>query len=111
MNTIRGDNLKQQHLDLWFLNATRFLKLLNNPTKYHQSISKSVGVIVITRFLLPNTVRTVNLKIAQSRVEVFVCNLPFQPSVQSYQVLSIYLKNVGVIMITSIYCQIQSEEN
>ena len=66
-------------------------QLVYNSTKYHQYTSKSVVAIVITMFLLPNTVRGVNSKTATSRVVAVECNLPSQPYVQSYLV-SIYLK-------------------
>ena len=89
-NTASG-NYKMLHPDLCFLYTTCLLNLVYYPTKYHQCIRKGVEVITFTRFLLPNTVRG-DTKTMAPRVVVLVLDMPFQPSVQSYQVSSIYLK-------------------
>ena len=60
--------------------------MLTHPETNIIYIRKGVGIIMITRFLLPNTVMRNNLETLASRVIVLVHDRPSQPRVQSYQV-------------------------
>ena len=59
LNTVQEITQTLWHLDLWFLYLTGLLNLVYSPTKYHQYmyITNDIGVMVITMFLLPNTVK------------------------------------------------------
>ena len=54
-NTVRRHNSKNIAPRVWFLYNTNHLNLVYYPTKYHQYIWKGIGVIKITRLLLPKT--------------------------------------------------------
>ena len=71
-----------------------------HSAKYQQDscniyISKGVGVIAITRFLLPNTGRVDNSKTAASRAVVLICSTLSQPYVQSYHRSIIRISDYG----------------